>query len=154
MAGSLNKVILIGTLGKDPEVRTTPSGTKVANFSMATNEKYTDKSGQKVNNTEWHKIVLWKGLAEITERYLKKGSSVCIEGKLKTRSWSDQQGQKKYTTEIIADGLQMLGSANSDQRKDHSSNQGHSGVDTGGDQSYQPNQAGSMPPAPEDDLPF
>lgn len=109
MSGSLNKVILIGNLGKDPEVRTTPSGSKVANFSIATTERYTDKSGQKVDSTEWHNIVMWRGLADVAERYLRKGAMVCIEGKLKTRSWEDSSGQKKYATDIIADNMQMLG---------------------------------------------
>lgn len=108
MAGSLNKVMIIGNLGKDPEVRTTPNQTKVANFSIATNEGYTDKSGQKVEKTEWHRIVAWGKLAEIIERYVKKGMTIYIEGKLETRSWDDKEGKKHYTTEIKADVMQML----------------------------------------------
>jgi single-strand DNA-binding protein len=109
--GSLNRVQLIGNLGKDPEVRAIPSGAKVANFSIATTESYTGKDGQKSDKTEWHNIVIWRGLAEVAEKYLRKGSQVYIEGKLTTRSWDDKDGQKKYTTEIIADNLVMLGKA-------------------------------------------
>src|SRR3954469_16536194 len=108
--GSLNKVMLIGNLGKDPEVRAIPSGAKVANFSIATTDSYTDKNtGQKVEKTEWHNIVMWRGLAEVAEKYLRKGSQVYIEGRLQTRSWDDQTGQKRYTTEIVADNMVMLG---------------------------------------------
>ncbi len=110
MAGSINKVILIGNLGKDPEVRHLENGACVANFSIATSENYKDrKTGEKVSQTEWHNIVVWRGLAEVTEKYLKKGDKVYIEGKLKTRSWKDQDGNNRYTTEIIADNLTMLG---------------------------------------------
>ena len=110
MAGSLNKVILIGNLGADPEIREMPDGTKMAKFSIATSEKYTNKSGEKVSNTEWHTIVLWRGLAEVAEKYLQKGASVCVEGKLKTRSWEDESGIKKYATDIQGDNMTMLGS--------------------------------------------
>ena len=110
MAGSLNKVILIGNLGADPEIREMPDGTKMAKFSIATTEKYTNKAGEKVSNTEWHNIVLWRWTAEIAEKYLKKGDSVCIEGKLKTRSWEDENGVKKYATDIQGDNMTMLGS--------------------------------------------
>jgi single-strand DNA-binding protein len=115
--GSLNKVQLIGNLGKDPEVRAIPSGAKVANFSIATTETYTGKDGQKSDKTEWHNIVLWRGLADIAEKYLRKGSQVYIEGKLQTRSWDDKDGQKRYTTEIIADNLVMLGKASGDREE-------------------------------------
>jgi single-strand DNA-binding protein len=110
MAG-VNKVILIGNLGADPEVRTIEGGAKVANFSIATTERYKDKSGNPVDKTEWHNIVMWRGLAEIAEKYLKKGSQVFIEGKLRTRSWDDQNGNKRYTTEILSDNMTMLGGA-------------------------------------------
>ena len=110
MAGSINKVILIGNLGKDPDVRHLENGACVANFSIATSENYKDrKTGEKVSQTEWHNIVVWRGLAEVTEKYLKKGDKVYIEGKLKTRSWKDQDNNNRYTTEIIADNLTMLG---------------------------------------------
>ena len=109
MAG-INKVILVGNLGKDPEVRYLEGGTAVANFPIATSETYKDRStGEKKTNTEWHNIVLWRGLAEIAEKYLKKGAQVYIEGKLKTRQWQDKDGNNRYTTEIVADNLQMLG---------------------------------------------
>lgn len=107
--GTLNKVILIGRLGKDPELRYTPTGAAVATFNVATNEAYKDKDGKDVENTDWHRIVAWRKLAEICGQYLKKGSLVYIEGKLKTRSYDDKDGTKKYITEIVADNMQMLG---------------------------------------------
>ena len=110
MPGSVNKVILIGNLGKDPDVRHLENGATVANFPIATSENYKDrKTGEKISQTEWHNIVVWRGLADITERYLKKGDKVYIEGKLRTRSWQDQDGNTKYTTEVVADNLTMLG---------------------------------------------
>ena len=109
MAG-VNKVILLGNLGKDPEVRHLESGAVVCSFAMATSETYTDRSsGDRKTVTEWHNVVLWRKLAETAEKYLKKGSQVYIEGKLKTRSWDDQNGQKRYTTEIVGDSMQLLG---------------------------------------------
>jgi single-strand DNA-binding protein len=108
--GTLNKVMLIGRLGKDPELRYTPSGSPVATFNMATNESYKDKEGKMVESTDWHRVVVWNKLAEICGQYLKKGSLVYIEGKIKTRSYDDKQsGQKKSITEIIADQMNMLG---------------------------------------------
>ena len=108
MAG-VNKVILIGNLGRDPEVRHLESGTSVASFSMATTESYKDRTtGERRDVTEWHNIVLWRGLADIAEKYLKKGSSVYIEGKLRTRSW-EKDGVTRYTTEVVGDNLTMLG---------------------------------------------
>jgi single-strand DNA-binding protein len=107
---SVNKVILVGNLGKDPEVRTLENGAKVANFTLATSESYKNREGQRVTQTEWHNIVLWRGLAEIAEKYLRKGNQVYIEGKIKTRSWDDKDGVKRYTTEILGDNLTMLGS--------------------------------------------
>jgi len=106
---SVNKVILVGSVGKDPEVKMTPTGQKVASFSIATTERYNDQQGNKQEKTEWHNIVAWRRLAEIIEQYVKKGSSLYIEGKLTTRSWDDPQGQKKYRSEIIANSIQMLG---------------------------------------------
>ena len=108
MAG-VNKVILIGNLGKDPEVRYLDSGVAVANFSLATTESYKYKEGERVSQTEWHDVVLWRGLAEIAEKYLKKGSSVYIEGKIRTRKWEDKEGNTRYKTEIMADNMTMLG---------------------------------------------
>ena len=109
MAG-VNKVILVGNLGKDPEVRHLDSGVAVANFSLATTESYTNKQGERVNQTEWHNIVLWRGLADIAEKYLKKGNSIYVEGKIHNRRWKDSEGNTKYATDIIADKMTMLGS--------------------------------------------
>ena len=113
MAG-VNKVILIGNLGKDPEVKYLDSGVAVANFSLATTESYKNKEGERVSQTEWHNIVLWRGLAEITEKYLKKGNSVYIEGKIRSRKWEDKEGNTRYTTEILADNMTMLGKKEND----------------------------------------
>ncbi|MAU76658.1 MAG: single-stranded DNA-binding protein [Crocinitomicaceae bacterium] len=108
MAG-INKVILVGNLGRDPEMRYTPNSIAVCSFSVATSETYKDKnSGERITQTEWHNIVLWRGLAETSEKYLRKGSKVYIEGKLKTRKWDDKQGITRYSTEIVADVMQML----------------------------------------------
>jgi len=107
--GSVNKAIILGNLGQDPEIRSTSGGQMVANLSVATNRSYTDRSGQRQEQTEWHKIVAWGRLAEICEQYLKKGDQVYIEGRLQTRSWEDQSGTKKYTTEIVAQEMTMLG---------------------------------------------
>lgn len=106
---SLNKVLLIGNLGRDPETRYMPNGEAVTNFSIATTENWKDKQGQKQEKTEWHNIVMYRRLAEIAAQYLKKGSSVYIEGRLQTRKWQDKEGVERYTTEIIADTMQMLG---------------------------------------------
>ena len=107
MAG-VNKGILVGNLGKDPEVRYLDNGVAVANFSLATTENYKNKAGERVSQTEWHNIVLWRGLAEVAEKYLKKGASVYIEGKIKTRKWEDKEGNTRYNTEILADNMTML----------------------------------------------
>jgi single-strand DNA-binding protein len=108
MAG-VNKAILIGNLGKDPELKYTPGGTAVATFSLATTERYTDKNNQVQKKTEWHNIVAWAKLAELAAQYLKKGRSAYIEGKITTRSWDDRDGNKKYRTEIVANTIQFLG---------------------------------------------
>jgi single-strand DNA-binding protein len=107
---SVNKVILIGNLGRDPEVRYMPSGDAVANITIATTETWKDKSGEKQEQTEWHRVAMFGKTAEIAGEYLKKGSQVYIEGKLQTRKWTDKEGQERYTTEIRADRMQMLGS--------------------------------------------
>ncbi|MCU0318601.1 MAG: single-stranded DNA-binding protein [Flavobacteriales bacterium] len=112
MAG-VNKVILIGNLGADPEVRQVSSDAKVANFRIATSETYKDRqTGERREQTEWHNIVAWRGLAEITERYLRKGSKVYVEGKLRTRQWQDKEGNTRYTTEVHAEEMTMLDRAN------------------------------------------
>ena len=108
MAG-INRVILIGNLGKDPEIRNLETGVKVANFSLATTETYRSKNGDKVEHTEWHNLVLWRGLAEVAENYLKKGNSIYVEGRIRTRDWTDKDGNKRYTTEILVDNMVMLG---------------------------------------------
>lgn len=105
----VNKVILVGNLGKDPEVKYFDSGAAKASFPLATSESYTTKAGERVDNTEWHNIVLWRGLAEVAEKYLKKGNSIYLEGKIRNRSWEDQDGNKKYITEIEGSNLVMLG---------------------------------------------
>ena len=141
---SLNKVMLIGNLGRDPEIRVTPQGQKVATFSIATTERYTHKSGEKKENTEWHNIVAWRKLAEIVESYVKKGSTVYIEGKLTTRTWDDAQtGQKRYKTEIVCSNFQMLGGG--------SNSTTHQGAPSSTGNNF---NADSVPDMPEDDLPF
>lgn len=162
--------MLIGNLGKDPEVRTIPSGAKVANFPIATSESYTGKDGQRVEKTEWHNIVMWRGLAEVAEKYLKKGNPVFIEGKLQTRSWDDQNGQKRYMTEIIADNMTMLGGRRNEGGDFGGDSEGGSyggggrssggyggggySKSGGGSGGYGGSSGGSTPPPPEDDLPF
>lgn len=108
MAG-VNKVILVGHLGKDPEVRHLEGGNSVANFTLATNDYYKDKQGTRVERTEWHNIAAWRGLAELAEKYLKKGSLVYVEGKLRTRQYQDKDQQTRYITEIVADEISLLG---------------------------------------------
>jgi single-strand DNA-binding protein len=108
MAG-VNKAIIIGNLGRDPEMRYTPSGVAVASFSVATSDEWKDKDGQKQERTEWHRIVAWRGLGEVCGKYLRKGSQVYIEGKIQTRKWEDKNGVERYTTEIVAQNMQMLG---------------------------------------------
>ncbi len=111
MARGVNKVILVGNLGKDPEIKYTASGAAIANITIATSESWNDKqSGEKVEKTEWHRVVAFQRLAEIMGEYLKKGSQVYIEGKLQTRKWQDQNGQDRYSTEVVASDMQMLGS--------------------------------------------
>lgn len=145
MARGVNKVILVGNLGQDPEVRYMPNGNGVANITLATSDSYKDKNtGQMVDKTEWHRVVFFGKLAEIVGEYCRKGSQIYVEGKLQTRKWTDQQGQEKYTTEIVVDGftgqMQMLGSRGGDQQ-----NGGYQG-NQGGQQSgsYQGNQSGQQ----------
>jgi len=107
---SLNKAILIGHLGRDPEIRSTPDGTPVANFSLATSESWTDRSGTRQERTEWHNIVAWRKLADLCKRYLTKGRQVYVEGRIQTREWDDRDGNKRRTTEIVANQIVFLGS--------------------------------------------
>lgn len=116
MAGSVNKVILIGNLGNDPEVRYLESGQAVANFSLATNRAYTTKDNERREETEWHRVVLWGKLAEIAEKYLAKGRTIYVEGRLRTRQWTDQNGVEKYTTEIVGETMTMLGGKGDQER--------------------------------------
>ena len=106
---SVNKVILVGNVGKDPEVRYLDEGTPIAKFPMATSETYKNRAGERVSTTEWHNVVLWRGLAQVAEKYVKKGTQLYIEGRIKTRSYDDAEGNKKYITEITGDQLQLLG---------------------------------------------
>lgn len=107
----VNKVILVGNLGADPQIRYTPQGTALVNFSLATTERYTNKNGERESRTEWHRIVAWGRLAEICNEYLKKGKQVYIEGRIQTRQWDDKDGNKKTSTEIVATNMVMLGRA-------------------------------------------
>jgi len=106
---AVNKAILVGNVGKDPETRYLEGGTAVSRFSLATSEVYKNKNGEKITNTDWHNIVVWRGLAEIAEKYIKKGTQLYVEGRIKTRSYTDKDGNTRYTTEIVADNFQMLG---------------------------------------------
>jgi single-strand DNA-binding protein len=149
---SVNKVILVGNLGKDPEVRYTASGTAVANFTLATSERFKDRDGNPQERTEWHNIVAWRQLAEICGKYLVKGKQVYIEGKIQTRAWEDRDGNKRYTTEIVADQMQMLGRAGDEnsynQRREPRQEQR---------QAPRPQQQPTAPSAPQndfDDVPF
>ncbi|GAB2681116.1 single-stranded DNA-binding protein [Aliiglaciecola sp. 3_MG-2023] len=125
----VNKVILVGNIGQDPEVRYMPNGNAVANLSLATSESWKDQSGQMQERTEWHRLTMYRRLAEIAGEYLRKGSQIYVEGKLQTRKWQDQSGQDKYTTEIIVDQMQMLGGrgGQSDNQQGGYSNQGQGG---------------------------
>jgi single-strand DNA-binding protein len=151
---SVNKVMLLGNLGRDPEVRTFPNGDSVCNFSIATSTSWKDKaSGEKKEKTEWHNIVMYRKLAEIAGEYLKKGSSIFVEGSLQTRKWQTKEGQDRYTTEVVADTMQMLGG------KDNRTNEPSKPND---DFNQEPekantNEVKSGEPTldlPEDDIPF
>ena len=159
MAKSVNKVILIGNLGKDPEVKYTPSGTPVAKFSLATNEKYKDKGGEWQERTEWHNIVAWQRLAEIVGEYVKKGSKLYIEGRLQTSSWEDKQsGEKKYKTEIVANDLVLLsgrGEAGGDSEGGGRSFSRSAGASSGMDQRTPPHhQEMAGAEITDEDIPF
>lgn len=145
----VNKVILVGNVGADPEVRHLESGTSVARIRLATNETYKNKDGQKVTNTEWHNIVCWRWLADIAEQYVKKGTQLYVEGKLTTRSWDDKDGVTRYTTEIVADNFQMIGKKGDENTEDykHPVNKDESSAS-------QTNKASVQEDAPDDDLPF
>jgi single-strand DNA-binding protein len=152
MPKSVNKVILIGNLGKDPEIKYTPSGVPVAKFSLATNERYKDKSGEWQDRTEWHNIVAWQRLAEIVGDYVKKGSKIYVEGRLQTSSWEDKQsGEKKYRTEVIAQDLVLL------DRRGDTDGEGRASRGAGFDQrTPQTEEAPAPHPAEitDEDIPF
>lgn len=140
----VNKVILIGNVGAEPEIRYLEGGTAVANLRLATTESYKNKKGEKVDQTEWHNIVLWRGLAEIVEKYVHKGMRLYIEGRIRTRSWEDQNGVKRYTTEIWADNIQMLSFKQDNGDSGSSPSRGYNASAS--------SAASSVPD--EDDLPF
>ncbi len=147
----LNKVILIGNLGRDPEVRSTPSGQPVASFTLATSRRWKDKNGQRQEQTEWHNIVVWGRQAEVAGQYLTKGKQVYVEGRLQTRSWDDKQtGEKKYRTEIVCENFQMLGQRGGDFEAGGAASPGAPGG--GGGPTYDEGGFGGGPE--DDDIPF
>ena len=133
---SVNKVIILGRIGKDPELSYTPSGVPVCKFSVATSEKYTDKAGIKQEKTDWHNVVLWQKTAELAKQYCHKGSLIYIEGKIQTRSWDDKDGNKRYATEIVGNSIQFLDGKKADGA------------------ASEPRQSEVSEPPPQDDLPF
>ncbi|MBI2683225.1 MAG: single-stranded DNA-binding protein [Acidobacteriales bacterium] len=151
MSRSVNKVILLGTLGRDPELKYTPQGTPVAKFSMATNERYKDKqSGEWKERTDWHNIVCWQRTAEVAAEYLKKGRQVYIEGRISTRSWDDKEtGQKKYMTEIIANDLIMIGG-----KRDGDGESSSRGGGSGFEQKAPPEDFAQSTQITDEDIPF
>lgn len=161
MAGGLNKVLLMGNLGRDPEVRFTQGGQAVANFTLATNESWKDKNGQQQEKTEWHRIVVWGRLAELCGEYLKKGRQAFIEGRLQTREWTDKEGKKNYTTEIVANNVQFIGGRPEGAGAGAQASQGPAGGTRQRDDfgPPPPNDADYSPPATGgapggDDIPF
>jgi single-strand DNA-binding protein len=158
---SVNKVILVGNVGKDPETRYLEGGSAVSKFSMATSEVYRNKDGEKITTTEWHNIVLWRGLAEVAEKYVKKGSQIFIEGRIKTRSYTDKDGNTRYITEIVGDNMQLLGKRSDDSSSNNSS---YSGSQAEKESNYSKSDSSSAAddvlkdvsegPEETDDLPF
>lgn len=154
MSGALNKVMLIGNLGKDPELKMTPSGQPLARFSLATTETWKNASGEKQSKTEWHSIVVWGKQAEIAEKWLRKGKQVLVEGRLQYREWTDQQGAKRTTAEIRCDNFVMLGRMDEGSRGGYA---GGAGAGAGSGASEYDEPLPSPPPASggyEDDIPF
>ncbi len=154
MSRSLNKALLIGNLGADPEVRATSDGTRVAEFSIATNRTWTDRSGAKQERTEWHRIVAWAKLAEIAERYLRRGDSVCVEGEIQYRSYEDREGVTRYITEIRAREMIMLGGKNGGTPGDASSAPHRGLALVGAEQAPAEGSPSEAFEEPDDDLPF
>ena len=143
---AVNKVILLGNVGKDPDVRHLDKDITVANFTLATSESYTSRNGEKVTTTEWHNIVVWRGLAKVVEQYVKKGDRLYLEGRIRTRSWDDKEGNKRYTTEIYVDNMEMLGGSRSGNSVTPQSSQ----PESQSGQVQEPEYKNSE----EDDLPF
>ncbi len=146
MAG-INKAILVGNLGLDPEIRTLESGAKLARIRIATSESYTTKEGQRVEQTEWHNVTMWRQLADIAEKYLSKGKQVYIEGKLRTRSYTDKDNVERYSTEIVADTMQMLGKVGGSNNDDQPTKTAEGGQET-------KSAAATHSAEKDDDLPF
>ena len=144
----INKVILVGNLGKDPEVRHLEGGAVVAKFPLATSETYKTKDGQRVDQTEWHNIVMWRGLAESAEKYLRKGTLIYLEGKIRTRTWDDKDGNKRHATEIVADTMTMLGSRRPED------NNHHHNVQENRPAAHEENHTPASESQPGDDLTF
>lgn len=141
MANGVNKVILVGNLGKDPEIQQLENGVKKAAFSLATTESYKNKNGERTSHTEWHNIVLWRGLAEVAEKYLKKGNTIYLEGRIRRREYEDKEGVKKFIFEILGDDMQMLGGPRREEGN-------------GSPVMNEPKEEDHSIPAPGDDLPF
>ena len=151
MAG-VKRVILIGNLGKDPEIRNLEGGVKKASFSLATTETYKGKSGERIDQTEWHNIVLWRGLADVADSYLKKGSTIYLEGKIKTREYTDKEGNRRFITEIIGDNMVMLSSKRDQQAG--AENNGATRTEKAAHTEPAEQHSEVTPEQPEDDLPF
>lgn len=157
----VNKVILVGNVGMDPEVRATESGAKVARLRLATTEYFRDRqSGENRDHTEWHTVILWRGLADVVDKYVRKGSQIYVEGRLRTREWTDQQGNKRYSTEIQADTMNLLGRRSDNQVSDNTGTYTATPAPQAAPQAapqpqYQaPQQPAAAPQEDPDDLPF
>jgi len=150
---SVNKVILVGNVGKDPDIRHLDSGVAVASFPLATSETYTAKNGDRVTTTEWHNIVLWRGLADVAEKYVTKGRQLYIEGRIRSRSYDDKDGNKRYITEIYGDVMQMLGSRSDNQSSDNQPSQYNENQNSTSSQKNL-NEPDIEEPEGDDDLPF
>lgn len=163
MAKSVNKVILVGNIGKDPEVKYTPQGTAVARFSVATSDRYKDKQGEWQDRTEWHSVTAWQRLAEIVGEYVKKGNKIYVEGRLRTDSWEDQKtGEKKYRTEIVANDIVLLGGRGESGGGEEGGSGFRRGASSGGNFDQRPSGGNDFDSAPagghgeitDDDIPF
>lgn len=151
---SVNKVLLIGRLGADPEIRYTPSGAAVANFNLATNEFWNDKSGQKQERTEWHRVVVWGKQAQLCGEYLSKGRQCYIEGRLQTRQWQDKEGQNRYTTEVVANTVQFLGTGTTAGASGRKQTSGNAGASAQGASNEFSQVRMEEPSFTEEDIPF